>query len=295
MTGMGHRPWGWSPEGRRRWAMLVVWFAHLFWVILGRGTGGHWQTALGLFSRPGQVAARHWDLWRTARSQKTGNLKQAQAELEALRWQVQGLRGAAMSDAARVAEADSAVRLLGLKQQLPLEMKAARIIVNVRKAPFGGMVLDAGLDEGLVQDQGLICPEGVVGRLWQVSNHQASVLPLDAYNASTAVMLGRSRATGVLQGVGPGKAEIRYIGVQEVVQPGEPVLTSGLDRVFPRGLLVGYVSAIKPRDTELGIQVALAAPLDRVDLVLILPPRPEIELKPPAEPPAPSKGKRGAK
>ena len=113
---------------------------------------------------------------------------------------------------------------------------------------------------------------------------QASLLPLDAYNASTGVMLARSRATGVLQGLGPGKAAIRYIGNQEVVQVGEPVYTSGLDRIFPRGLLVGYVSAVRPHDVELYVEVALAAPLDRLGLVLILPAHPQMEIQPPAGP-----------
>ena len=82
-------------------------------------------------------------------------------------------------------------------------------------------------------------------------------------------MLGRSRATGVLQGVGPGRAEIRYIGSQEVVQVNEAVFTSGLDGVFPRGLLVGYVSAVHAEDVELRVEVTLAAPLDRLALVLL--------------------------
>ena len=177
-----------------------------------------------------------------------------------------------------------------------MELKAARVIVNVRKAPFGGMILDQGRDAGLAPEQGVISPEGVVGRVWSISEHQSSVLPLDAYNASTAVMLGRSRATGVLQGVGPNRAEIRYVGAQEIVQPGEPVFTSGLDGVFPRGLLIGTVSAVHPRDTELRIQVALAASLEKVDLVLILPSRPQIELQPPAAPPLVTpKAKRGLK
>jgi rod shape-determining protein MreC len=120
------------------------------------------------------------------------------------------------------------------------------------------------------------------------------VLPLDAFNASTAVMLGRSRATGVLQGTGPGRAEIRYISSQEIVQVGEPVYTSGLDRVFPRGLLVGWVASVKPKDIELRVEVSLAAPLDRLHLVLVLPPSPPMELQP-AAPAAPAQPLPAAK
>jgi len=293
---MRRPPWGWNPAGRRRWAMVTLWTGHLIWVLLGRGPSLHWQQVLDLLSRPSQVMARNWGRWHQNRAATARSLGEAQAEIQNLRWQVEGLRTAMLRDASRTAEAEEAIRLLGLKQQLPLELKAARVIVNVRRAPFGGMVMDQGRDAGLAPEQGVICPEGVVGRVWAISDHQASLLPLDAYNASTAVMLGRSRATGVLQGVGPNRAEIRYVGAQEIVQPGEPVFTSGLDGVFPRGLLVGTVSSVHPRDTELRIQVSLAAPLDKVDQVLILPSRPQIELPVPAAPPVVApKGKRGPK
>lgn len=283
---MRERPWGWNPAGRRRWGIVVLLAGHVLWVCLGRGPATRWQNLLGFLSRPSQTLSARFEAWKHARSQRNEDHRKALWELQMLRQRVEYLQMAANQDAARRTESDEAVRLLGLKKLLPLETRGARIIANLRKAPFGGMVLDQGEDAGLLVDQGVICPEGVVGRIWSVAREQASLLPLDAYNASTAVMLARSRATGVLQGVGPGKAEIRYISSQEVVQVGEPVYTSGLDRVFPRGLLVGYITASKPRDAELGLEVTLAAPLDRVHLVLILPPKPPMQIQPPSEPAA---------
>jgi len=151
----------------------------------------------------------------------------------------------------------------------------------MRPAVFGGLVLDQGQDAGLVPDQGVLVPEGIVGRLWSVGATQSKVLPADAPNASVAVMLMRSRATGVLQGLGSGRALIRYVSNQEVVQVGEAVLTSGLDRVFSRGLLVGYVAEVAKGDLELRVIVNLSAPLDRVSTVLLLPPQPPLEVQPP--------------
>ena len=66
-----------------------------------------------------------------------------------------------------------------------------------------------------------------------------------------------------------------------VDQVGEAVLTSGLDRVFPRGLLVGYVAEVAQGDLELRVVVNLAAPLDRLNAVLLLPPQPPLEVQPP--------------
>jgi rod shape-determining protein MreC len=282
---MRQRAWGWSATGRQRWAMVILIVAHLFWMGLGRGGSGRWEHLLNTLAAPPRVASARYEAWKDARRQRVTKLKEARIELASLRAQVTSLVTARDADAPRLAEADEAIRLLGLKKLLPLEFKAARVIVNVRKAPFGGMILDQGQDSGLVPEQGVICPDGVVGRLWDVGRSQASLLPLDAYNASTGVMLARSRATGVLQGLGPGKAAIRYIGNQEVVQVGEPVFTSGLDRNFPRGLLVGYVSAVRPHDVELHVEVVLSAPLDRLGLVLILPAHPQMEIQPPAGPP----------
>lgn len=291
---MRERPWGWNPSGRRRWGIVLLVVGHVLWVFLGRGSSARWQNLLGVLARPARAVSARIEDWKHARAQRIGDHQRALLEVQMLRQRVEYLQLAAIQDAQRRSEADEAVRLLGLKKLLPLETRGARIIANLRRAPFGGFVLDCGAGEGVVPDQGVICPEGVVGRIWAATHDQASVLPLDAYNASAAVMLARSRATGVLQGVGPGKAEIRYVSSQEVVQVGEPVYTSGLDRVFPRGLLVGYVSAAKPRDSELALEVTLAAPLDRVHLVLLLPPKPPIQVQPPSEP-APGLAQRGAK
>ena len=294
---MRHAGWGWNPVGRRRWAVVVLFLGHLLWIALGRGSLGRAERLLNILALPSRVVSGRMEAWKQARREKIGSLREAQAENQRLKALVAELRTTQEAQAPRLSEAEEAIRLLGLKKLMPLAFRSARVISNVRRAPFGGMILDQGEEAGLLPDQGVLCPEGVVGRIWEVGPNQASLLPLDAYNASTGVMLARSRATGVLQGLGPGKAAIRYIGSQEVVQVGEPVYTSGLDRNFPRGLLVGYVSAVKSREVELHVEVVLAAPLDRIGLVLILPPHPHLELEPPAPPvatPTPN-GKQGAK
>jgi len=277
--------------------MVALLLGHFGWVLLGRGSDNRWHHLMDILAAPQKGVSARLERWKENRRAKVSTYLDAVAEVQRLRNQVASFQAARDAAAPRLAEAEEATRLLGLKKLLPLTFQSARVISNIRRAPFGGMLLDQGQDAGLQPDQGVICPDGVVGRIWDVSATQASLLPLDAYNASTGVMLARSRATGVLQGLGPGKAALRYIGSQEGVQLGEPVYTSGLDRNFPRGLLVGYVSSVRPRDTELQVEVTLAAQLDRVALVLILPPRPQLELPPPAAPPAarkpgPAKGRR---
>jgi rod shape-determining protein MreC len=286
--------WGWSARGLMNWAVLALWLGHGIWVVLGRGSGVYLRRSLDLFTGPSQWASMRWEQWKFERAQRIRDFSAAQAELRQLREELAEHRLREAREAQERIEARDAIRLLGLKQSVGLELRAARIVINNRKAPFSGMVIEPAAGPALVADQGVIAPEGVVGRIWNASPQQASVLPLDAYNASTGVMLGRSRATGVLQGTGPGRAEIRYISAQEVVQVGEPVYTSGLDRVFPRGLLVGFVKQTRASNFELQVEVGLSAPLDRLHLVYILPPAPPMELEAPAAPTG-SERKRGVR
>lgn len=277
------------------WAVLALWLGHGIWVVLGRGSGLYLRRGLDLFTGPSAWASMHWELWKMERAMRQRDFASAREEVSRLRAELADLRLQQAREAPERAEAREAIRLLGLRSSLGLELRAARIISNNRKAPFSGMVIEPATGPALLPDQGVIAPEGVVGRIWGASPQQASVLPLDAYNGSTGVMLGRSRATGVLQGTAPGRAEIRYISAQEVVQVGEPVYTSGLDGVFPRGLLVGFVNSSRIRDIELTVEVGLAAPLDRLHLVYVLPPKPPLEVEAPVSPAGGSERRKGVR
>lgn len=271
----------WSRAGWQRLAVFLLWLGQGAWVLLGPNPSRHWVRLVDAMSRPSQGLAARWEGWRAARREAGQSLVTTRAENARLREALAELRVQQAREAPRLAEADEAVRLLGLRQQIPLDLRAARVIFSTRPAVFGGLILDRGQDFGLVPDQGVLVPEGIVGRLWSVGPTQAKILPADAPNASVGVMFMRSRATGVLQGLGSGQAQVRYVSNQEVVQAGEAVLTSGLDRVFPRGLLVGYVAKVSQGDLELRVVVNLSAPLDRLSHVLLLPANPPMEVQPP--------------
>ena len=287
--------WGWNPAGWQRPAVILLWLGHGVWVLMGPNPGRHWTAVADLVARPSQGLASRWEAWRAARRESARSFVETRAKNAWLAAELAQLETRAAQEAPRLAEADEAVRLMGLKRQIPLDLRAARVIFSTRPATFGGLILDRGQDQGLVPDQGVLVPEGIVGRHWSVGPTQSKILPADAPNASVAVMLMRSRATGVLQGLGFGRAQIRYVSNQEVVQVGEAVLTSGLDRVFPRGLLVGYVAEVAQGDLELRVVVHLSAPLDRVSAVLLLPSQPPLEVQPPFVAPVPKPlRKRGA-
>jgi len=80
-----------------------------------------------------------------------------------------------------------------------------------------------------------------------------------------------SRLQGILKGTPNGTTTLQYIMSDEPVKPGERVITSGGDRIFPKGLLVGTVASVEPgKDLFLNIRVIPSARLDRLEEVLVV-------------------------
>ena len=102
--------------------------------------------------------------------------------------------------------------------------------------------------------------------------HAAQIQLITDEHAGVGGRLTTSRAAGELKGKGDGTCRLKSISSLETVVQGEPVLTSGLDRIYPAGILIGYVTediagaGASPHN----ITVRPAADLDRVEEVLIL-------------------------
>ena len=182
----------WSRAAWRRLALVLLWLGHGAWVLVGPDAGRSWTRTADTLALPAQGAARQWEGWRARRRDDGRSLQDLQVENTRLASDLAALRLRDAQEAPRLAEAEEAVRVLGLRKLMPLQLSAARVVFSTRPAAFGGLILDQGRDHGLVEDQGVLAPEGIVGRIWSVGPTQAKVLPADAPNASVAVMLIRS-------------------------------------------------------------------------------------------------------
>jgi rod shape-determining protein MreC len=81
-----------------------------------------------------------------------------------------------------------------------------------------------------------------------------------------------SRVRGVVEGVGADHCELRYVSKQTPVRVGDSIVTSGMDGVFPKGLIVGAVSKVAVETGTLlqNIEVKVSVDLDRLEEVLIV-------------------------
>jgi rod shape-determining protein MreC len=97
------------------------------------------------------------------------------------------------------------------------------------------------------------------------------VLVINDPTSGAGAVLEKSRLQGVVAGTDSGELRLRYLMVDEKVAVGERVLTSGGDRIYPKGLPLGTVAAVKPgSDLFFDIKVQPAARLNRLEEVLIV-------------------------
>ena len=148
---------------------------------------------------------------------------------------------------------------------------AANVIGGDDRMGYSSRVVDKGSSSGISWDCPVINSEGVVGRVVHVSRNSAVVQLISDLDSGVGILLETSRATGVLRGTGQQTATIHYVPLTEKAAPGERVITSGLDRIYPKGLLVGNVLSATSVQTGLQqVEVAIAARMKKLEEVLIL-------------------------
>ncbi len=150
----------------------------------------------------------------------------------------------------RASESERLRELLALRQAIPLPTVAAEVVAREGLPWFRSVTLDKGTRDGVALDAAVISASGVVGRVIAVGARAARVQLLLDRDAGVGVLLERSRATGVASGqvgledAGHSELLMKYVSVLADVAPGDRVLTSGLDRIYPKGLVVGRVRSV---------------------------------------------------
>ena len=90
-----------------------------------------------------------------------------------------------------------------------------------------------------------VAPEGVVGRIVVPSTRSAKVQLLIDRNAAAGVIVERTRAQGVVVGGGEDRLQMQYVSEASDVAVGDLVVTSGIDTIYPKGLVVGRVESVE--------------------------------------------------
>lgn len=170
----------------------------------------------------------------------------------------------------KAAEVDRLKSLLDFKAQLSYRSIAAEVIASSPGIGSTVVSINRGQDSGVTVDLPVVTPEGVVGKTVAVYPHTSQVLLITDPSCGVGCMLGKSRLQGILKGNSQARCELRYVMDEEKVATDEAVLTSGLDQIYPKGLLVGYVVKVEEGNIYKRISVRPAVSLSRLENVLVL-------------------------
>jgi rod shape-determining protein MreC len=186
----------------------------------------------------------------------------------------------------KASEADRLAALLKFRQtNAAVPMVAARVIAGSADSGSQTIYLDRGERDGIRRDMGVITPDGVVGKVIESYKDTAQVLLLTDEHSGVGAMLVDSRLQGPVGGTGEPLLVMKYIPNDDNVNSGERVVTSGMDRIFPRDLPVGTIVEIKSGNPFKQLRVKPAASLERLEEVFVLLTMKPLELK--QESPAP--------
>ncbi|HUL75965.1 MAG TPA: rod shape-determining protein MreC [Vicinamibacteria bacterium] len=178
---------------------------------------------------------------------------------------------------ARAEEADRLRELLSLRHAVPMETVAALVVGRDGVPWFRSLTIDKGEADGVMLDAPVMSPTGVVGRVFAIGPHAARVQVLLDRDGGAGVLVERTRVPGVVSGQvasGSSGAEdlvLKYVPEHSDVAVGDVVVTSGLDRIYPKGLVVGRVRFVgKGSGLVRDIRVEPSARFDRLEEVLVV-------------------------
>ena len=148
------------------------------------------------------------------------------------------------------------------------------------------MFINRGDHDRIRRNMAVITPDGIVGKIVEVFPNTAQVLLINDKESGVGALFADTRTHGVVKGTGDPQPRMDYIVNDEKVQAGEEIVTSGEDRIFPKGLPIGAVVEAKQATPFQIIRVQPAARLDRLEDVLVLLTMQELNLKKAEESPA---------
>lgn len=169
------------------------------------------------------------------------------------------------------AQAHRLQSLLDFKEHFPTHTLAAQVVGSSGSEQSRVLYIDKGAEDGVRPDMAVISADGVVGKVRDVFRGTAQVLLINDEMSGVGALLEKSRLFGVVKGTAAGTVILDHIMSDEKVEKGEAVVTSGGDRIFPKGLPVGTVADVSPgSDLFLNIRVRPAADLSRLEEVLVV-------------------------
>jgi rod shape-determining protein MreC len=138
--------------------------------------------------------------------------------------------------------------LLSFEKTITNRVLSAEVVGKDPSPWFKTVIIDKGKNDGVKRGMAVVVPRGIAGQVTDVSFNYSKVLLIIDHNSAVDALAQNDRARGIIKGGMAEQCLFKYVLRKHDLNIGDVVVSSGLDGVFPKGLAVGYVSAVvKPK------------------------------------------------
>jgi rod shape-determining protein MreC len=165
---------------------------------------------------------------------------------------------------------------LGLRRAQPsFQWIEAQIVLVDPSNASSSVTINRGSRDGLQDGMTVMTAQGIVGRVIRVTPSWSKVMLITNVGSSVNATVQDTRTRGIVSGQrrpnGVGLV-MRHITQGEAIETGDRVITSGLGGVFPAGIVIGQVTDVRQRDTDLFQEATIEPMVDlhRLESVLVI-------------------------
>jgi rod shape-determining protein MreC len=180
------------------------------------------------------------DTWR-----RYGALVDLEAENRALREQLTELEQENLQFREALVASGQLRRIAQMRREFEVPLLPSQVVGQDASAWSHALLLDRGRSSEVRSGMPVLVDQGLVGLVNATTLHAArAMLILDRRSAVDAI-IQRSRARGLVRGLGGGELEFAFMVRGDDVQVGDEVITSGVGGVYPKGIRVGTITSVK--------------------------------------------------
>lgn len=131
--------------------------------------------------------------------------------------------------------------ILGFKQKSPFKVIAAGVIGRSPDSWSSVVMIDKGSNNGIRQGMAVINYLGLVGRVIETTDFTSKIMLINDPSLGVSAIVQRSRQEGLASGTLGTNLIMRYLPEGADIKVGDVIITSGLNAIYPKGILIGTV------------------------------------------------------
>lgn len=172
-------------------------------------------------------------------------------------------------------------KLLDFSKSIDRSAITAGVIARDPSSWNRSLTVNKGAADGVKEGQAVTDGKAAVGVVTSVTENSARVSLITNSTSAVDALTQRTRAAGIVESNSFDQLVLSYLVKREDIAVGDRIVTSGLDAVFPKGILIGIVTHVRDNPSGLFQRVTLepAARLPKLETVMVL--RAGTELKEP--------------